>query len=248
VFILALDKVQLRHSIGAVYGSGIDSGGYLRRFIDFEYQLKKPDIKNYIDSLFLALQLEEFFAPRKQYRELQYDQEHLKNVFYMLASGLGLSLREIEQLLANINIAIRTAKENEYIYPALLVFLIVSKNFQANAYKRYISEEGGEEELIKYLHSIVPEKKRGDSFECALVEGSLIAAKSNHFRKSESAIFSRHKEIVQDEDLDYKEKQYSEFVVNVVTKPAGFGHHVNLKALSERIDWLSRFEFLDGKG
>jgi hypothetical protein len=186
VFVLALDKEQLGHSIKAVYGNGIDSDGYLRRFIDFEYQLKNPDIGNYIESLLLALDLDEFFIPRKKYQELRYDQEHLKNVFVMLASSLRLSLREVEQFLASINIAIRTAKENEYIFPALLVFLMLSKHFKPDAYKRYISDDGDESELINYLHDIVPEKNRNENFECALVEGFLIAAKNGRFRSSES--------------------------------------------------------------
>ena len=45
VFVLALDREQLGHSIKAVYGNGIDSDGYLRRFVDFEYQLKNPEKK-----------------------------------------------------------------------------------------------------------------------------------------------------------------------------------------------------------
>lgn len=248
VFVLALDKEQLGHSIEAVYGSGIDSVGYLRRFIDFEYQLKKPDASKYIESLLKSLQLEEFFNPRNQYRELKYDQEHLKNVFTMLALGLELSLREIEQFLASINIAIRTAKENEYLFPALLVFLIISKHFKPSSYQRYISDAGDESELIDYLYQIVPERKRDESFECALVEGLLIAAKSDWFRKEESTILQKHKHTLQDEGLNYKDKQYSETVVNVVNRPAGSGQGVNLNLLKDRIEWLSRFEFLDVDG
>jgi len=248
VFVLALDKEQLGHSIEAVYGNEFDSTGYLRRFIDFEYQLKKPDISNYIESVFLSLELDEFFNPRKQYVELQYDQEHLKNVFIMLALGLKLSLREIEQFLASINIAIRTAKHNEYIFPAMLVFLMISKHFKPDTYQRYVSGDGDVSELIDYLYQIVPEKNRSDSFECALVEGFLIAAKNDLFRKEESTILQRHKDILQDEKLDYKEKQYSETVVNVVNRPTGAGHGVNLNTIRDRIEWLSRFEFLDVEG
>ena len=247
VFVLALDKEQLGHSIKAVYGSGIDSAGYLRRFIDFEYQLKEPDKGSYIDSLIHSLQLDKFFEPRKQYRELEYDREHLKNVFSMLASGLRLSLREIEQFLANINIAMRTAKENEYLFPALLVFLVISKHFKPDAYRRYVSGAGDESELVDYLYSIVPAKNRNESFECALVEGLLIAARLDRFHEEESPILLRHKSIVQNDELDYKDKQYSQTVVHVVTRPAGIGHGVNLKRLKDRIDWLSRFEFQETK-
>jgi len=247
VFVLALDKEQLGHSIKAVYGNGIDSIGYLRRFIDFEYRLKEPDKTIYIDSLFSSLQLDKFLEPRKKYGELQYDQEHLRNVFIVLATGLRLSLREIEQFLATINIAVRTTKENEYLFPALLVFLVISKQFKFDAYQRYVSGEGGESELIDYLYSAVPEKNRSESFECALVEGLLIAAKNDQFKKTESAILLRHKEMLNNEDLNYGEKRYSEIVLNIVNRPAGVGHGVNLARLKERIDWLSRFEFSDAK-
>jgi hypothetical protein len=248
VFVLALDKEQLGHSIEAVYGNEFDSVGYLRRFIDFEYQLKRPDISNYIDSVFLSLELDVFFNPRQKYQELQYDQEHLKNVVAMLALGLQLSLREIEQFLSSINIAIRTAKENEYIFPAVLVFLMISKHFKPDAYRRYISGTGDESELIDYLYQIVPEKNRNDSFECALVEGLLIAAKNDRFRKEESKVLQRHKDILQNDKLDHKEKHYSEIVENVVNRPAGMGASVNLNVLKDRIEWLSRFEFLDIEG
>lgn len=243
IFVLALDKEQLGHSIKAVYGNGIDSIGYLRRFIDFEYQLKESDQASYIDSLISSLQLDKFFEPRNKYRELQYDQEHLKNVFLILASGLKLSLRKIEQFLASINIAIRTAKENEYLFPALLVFLVIAKHFKPDVYQRYVSSVGDESEVIDYLYQIVPEKNRNENFECALVEGFLIATKNNRFRKGDSTLLLRHKDILKDNELDYKDKQYSQTVVNVVNKPAGAGHDVDLKHVTDRIDWLSRFEF-----
>jgi hypothetical protein len=242
VFVLALDKEQLSHSIGSVYGKGIDSNGYLRRFIDFEYQLKRPDIDRFIESLLLSLKLDEYFNPRKQHSDFQYEQEHLKNTFIMIAIGLSLSLREVEQLLSSINIAIRTAKENEYIFPSLLVFLIVSKHYKADAYQRYISEDGDESELIDYLYQIVPEKNRDENFVCALVEGLLISAKNS---KADSSILQRHRDRINEETLSYEKKQYSETVVEIVNRPARFGVRVNLSKLSSRIEWLSRFEFLD---
>jgi len=247
VFVLALDKEQLCHSIKAVYGNGIDSEGYLRRFIDFEYRLKKPEITSYIESLIMSFELEAFFNPRRQFRELQYEQEHLQNVFILLALGLKLSLREIEQLFASVNIAIRTAKKNEYIFPALLVFLIIAKQFKADSYERYVTGDADESELVDYLHQIVPEKGRAESFECALVEGFLIAATNDQFKKGRAHSYLRHKAILQEEDLDHKEREYSDTVVNVVDMPAGVGQSVNVQVIKNRIEWLSRFEFFDNE-
>jgi len=245
VFVLALDKIQLGHSIGAVYGDRIDSNGYLRRFIDFEYQLKRPEIKDYIDSLISALLLDEFFARREKCNELKYDKGHLVNVFHMLANGLQLSLREIEQLLASINLALRTAKETEFIHPALLTFLVVAKNMKQELYKRFIADSGTESEMIEYLYSIVPESNRQDGIECALVEGFLIASKRDRFQSVKSEHLSRHKEIIENQDIEYSEKEYSQKVVDIANNPVGIGNAVDLKTLAERIDLLSRFEFSD---
>ncbi|MGL5411067.1 MAG: KAP family P-loop NTPase fold protein [Cetobacterium sp.] len=47
-FILAWDLEQLSYSIGTVYGSNMDTGGYLRRFVDLECSLPKTDKEKYI--------------------------------------------------------------------------------------------------------------------------------------------------------------------------------------------------------
>ncbi|GMV50918.1 MAG: hypothetical protein AMXMBFR67_24610 [Nitrospira sp.] len=52
VFVLALDKEQISHSIRSVYGSGLDTDGYLRRFIDYEYRFPDPEPAKY--ALFLS--------------------------------------------------------------------------------------------------------------------------------------------------------------------------------------------------
>lgn len=248
VFVLALDKKQLGHSISAVYGSGLDSSGYLRRFIDFEYQLKCPDKKGYIDSLLSTLSLGEYFEQRKKYREFQFDHKHLANVFLMLAECHELSLREIEQFLASINLALRSAKEDEYIHPALLAFLVVTKNTHPEQYQRYISDLENEAKTIEYLYNLVPEITRLDSFECALVEGFLIAAKNNRFRQGESESLARHKAVLENEELPRKVINYSDWVINVASGSSGMGRGVDLETLVKRIELLSQFRFSEEDG
>jgi len=41
-FLLGVDISQLRHAVGTVYGRGMDTSGYLRRFIDLEYAFYPP--------------------------------------------------------------------------------------------------------------------------------------------------------------------------------------------------------------
>ncbi|MCF6343865.1 MAG: KAP family NTPase [Devosiaceae bacterium] len=48
IFIIATDTEQLQHSIKAVYGQGFDSASYLNRFFDRSYEIKSPNIKNFV--------------------------------------------------------------------------------------------------------------------------------------------------------------------------------------------------------
>lgn len=49
IFVVSLDKEQLSQSIKTIYGQGMDSEGYLKRFFDLEYNLPlNTNLKNYI--------------------------------------------------------------------------------------------------------------------------------------------------------------------------------------------------------
>lgn len=48
IFVLAVNRDQLTHSIKALYGNDFDATGYLRRFIDLDFRLPKPDKPNFL--------------------------------------------------------------------------------------------------------------------------------------------------------------------------------------------------------
>ena len=55
VFVFAIDLEQLSHSIATMYGSGMDSAGYLRRFFDVNMNMPFPDIDEFVGVRFPAL-------------------------------------------------------------------------------------------------------------------------------------------------------------------------------------------------
>ncbi len=94
-----MDKNQLSHSVKSIYGSNFDSIGYLRRFIDIEYQLPQPNINLFIDGLYKEFDFDGFFSSRKSYEAFRYDWDHLSNVIKLISKNLELSLRDIEFIL-----------------------------------------------------------------------------------------------------------------------------------------------------
>ena len=67
-FVLALDKSQLSVSLRAIYGDGLNTGEYLRRFLDLEYQLPKVNDEVFTANLFDRFGFEEFFGGKNPSR------------------------------------------------------------------------------------------------------------------------------------------------------------------------------------
>ncbi|MGY4333050.1 hypothetical protein ACVWWG_007467 [Bradyrhizobium sp. LB7.2] len=91
VFVLATDTPQLSHSIGAVYGSGFNSEGYLSRFFNRTYYFDKVTRSQFIEELIRNAPLDEqriSLPPRLTVRQ------YLAEAFDFFA----LPLRDIEQV------------------------------------------------------------------------------------------------------------------------------------------------------
>ncbi|MBT6230397.1 MAG: NTPase [Candidatus Scalindua sp.] len=241
IFVLALDKEQLSHSVKSVYGSDFEATGYLRRFIDIEYSLKTPDIKSYIDFLFNTLGFESFFEERKVYREFQYERRNLLDTFNLLVNAYKLTLREVEHLLSRVNMVIKATEIDLYIYPNLLAFLIITREKNRAKYERYLNDLNEPKEMIAHFYSLFNKKQRILSHECALIEGFLINAKSGRYESNIGDALKIHEEIMKSDATD-DEKKYSEKVIHVATSSLD-GWGINLESLVDRIEMLEQFNF-----
>ena len=61
VFVFATDINQLAHSIAGIYGQGINAGGYLSKFFDYQLHLPVPDIKDLMQYAYPAISTDSSF-------------------------------------------------------------------------------------------------------------------------------------------------------------------------------------------
>ena len=94
VFIFAVDLDQLSHSIATMYGVGMDSVGYLRRFFDFNINIPSWEIEKYIAAIFKGNVIETVDSPEFIDRASK------------ICSKLNLSLRDIDKIMLNFNVFI----------------------------------------------------------------------------------------------------------------------------------------------
>jgi hypothetical protein len=146
IFVLSLDKQQLHTSLGAVYGKDIHADEYLRRFIDLEYLLPRPDAEAFTKSLFSRFEFNKFFEKRT-HSELSNEKESLIKAFVALSDIFNLSLRAREQCFTRIRVAMMTTPENHYLFPHLLTILTVLRVGALTAYRRYAFKVGARRNL-----------------------------------------------------------------------------------------------------
>jgi len=178
VFILGIDRTQLHHSIRALYGSGFDAFGYLRRFIDLDYRLPEPKIGNYCSFLFKRFGIEELVL-RRDSQEKQYELKNLKSFLGYLMSASRMSLREQEQTIARLRIVLQTIPKNQLLFEIALSTLLFLREWDHNIYTALLGGSITVEEVLSKIENLPCTKEAANAYRVVsndyMIEAYLLA-------------------------------------------------------------------------
>ncbi len=153
VFVLVLDKEQLGNSIKGFYGSDrINSEEYLRRFIDIEYRLPQPELRNFCEYLYDYFEFDDFFSSKE--RSGNGEPAELKRIASSLSLKNNLTLRQIEKLFAHSRLVLKSFSSNNYVIPHLFFFLIFLRNHKPDVYKKLHLKVYEYQDLVEEISSI----------------------------------------------------------------------------------------------
>jgi hypothetical protein len=172
-FVLGIDRMQLANAIRGAYGERFDAETYLQRFIDLDYQLPVRDPNAFIQNLVMEYGLDAFFEGRRSISNvyIRNESQNLNEICIDLAKLFNLQLREIEQLLARVNIVARSTEASQPIYPHLLIGLLVLRAKVPDLYLSLINPKGSS---IDFL-DLITQKWESQVLDSADNIGILIA-------------------------------------------------------------------------
>lgn len=238
IFVISLDKQQLAVSLSAVYGNGINSEEYLRRFIDLEYALPGVNTKAFTKNLFRRFGFEEFFSTRT-HGEFRNESEHLEKTFDALSDLFSLSLRTREQCFTRIRVAMMTTPKDYPFFPRLLTTLVVLKAAVPEAYKRYVLEKGTAREMTEYLCGLKGGRELLNSRIGSLIEAHLMVAKTRSCE--DSADMKYYNEIIKNPSASQEDKDRAQLIVKIVTDMS-IDKAPSLAYVVNKIDLTTHFE------
>lgn len=142
VFVLVINKDQLRHAIRGYYGSdNIDAENYLRRFIDIEYQLPEVDKEKFFEMLYEEYGFDDILASanREGDYELNRESDYLQTLMRILIKYSDFDLRTTDKYMAHTRLALQSYSNLEHLYPGVLA-IVSYLRFANNALYEQIKE------------------------------------------------------------------------------------------------------------
>ncbi len=125
VFVLALDKEQLGHSIRSVYGTGMNVDGYLMRFIDFDYLLPPSQTDIFLRELYTR---HGFRFGHRQMDTLPDAMDHWTRVF-------SPTLRQVQRVVSELAVILRSTSPDEPILARPSIFLLYMRQCDREMYE-----------------------------------------------------------------------------------------------------------------
>ena len=147
IFVLSIDKSVLCKSIRAIYGGlDIDTEAYLRRFVDLEFNLPKPNPRDFIKLLYDQRKMGEYMETywnwnRKTYGGGDKNATFLQLIRLCFASAQQ-SLRDIEKYIARLDVILQSF-DPEDIPLTLVVFLLYFEMFHPDIYDCFRNQKCG---------------------------------------------------------------------------------------------------------
>jgi len=238
IFVIAIDKEQLGHSIRSVYGQGMKVEGYLRRFIDFDYRLPSPNHHEFAKHLFSKYEFEEYFSTREA-KDNNYAPEIITSIFGDLSKMFNLSLREQEQCFSLLTIVLQTTPSNFQLFSHLLIFLLVLKMAEPIHYRNYINNVSTVKDVIDFISTLEGDKALLEDHNGKVLEAYLITGRNNNLEISN--YYEKYKNSLNDESSDNYIKKRANTIIGVIDELNFSNNTFLVERISRKIDILDRF-------
>jgi hypothetical protein len=170
VFVLGTNMGQLAHSIKVIYGQDMLAESYLKRFVDYEFKLPDPPNDKYCKFLYKSFDLDSYFSKRK---EGNFQKDSTLEALNGISIAFDLSLRDINQIMSQVNLTLRLIPHNEFLLGEFLIFLIIIKNKFPSLYKDICEFKKPYKDVIQYCKDQKPALEFFSSNPWKLIEDGL---------------------------------------------------------------------------
>ena len=151
VFVLAVNRTELAHSVRALYGAKFDAIGYLNRFFDVDFQLPNPARTQFIETALEVTSINEYFQNMTYQHTNPYHPpfKELLEAFYGVP---GISIRTIAQAIHRLGLALASERTYRPLFVLSTVVALIIRTVDLKLYQRFIRGESVDEEVVDSIY------------------------------------------------------------------------------------------------
>ena len=148
VFVLAVNRSELGHSIKALYGSDFDAEGYLRRFFDVDFRLPEPERQKFIDGLLDAIQINDYCKRTKDQHAQQDVDGDVRDLLQLFFRAPDLSLRRIAQAMHRLGLVFASLRGDEKSFAVTAIVALIMRTIDLDLYHRFVRGEVSDLDVV----------------------------------------------------------------------------------------------------
>ncbi len=223
VFVLALNRRELSHSIASVYGENFDSFGYMERFIDVEFLLPPANRKQFLSS-------EMSDKCRKMY-DTNSDIRYAMDMLFTIYESPNFNLRAASHYVRRFDYVLAsTGYDKHYYFLIALAVALIVRSIDFEGYLRFKNSEVTDDELADSIFNREGMQNLRQSSVGAWIEAVLITTQQERERikmndentdtSLASSLYQKYRDIFYGSESTATEKQHATEVIQHVQKDA----------------------------
>ena len=223
VFVLAVNRSELAHSIKALYGNAFDAQGYLRRFFDVDFVLPAPDRTAFINEMLATIQIDDYFARTKDQTALQ-DTKPVRDLLHGFFHAPDLSFRRIAQAIHRLGLIFASLRSDKRSFALTAVVCLILRTIDLDLYHRFVRREVSDLGVVDRIFSrpetqTLQQEHAGHLFEALIVMAAQAEENLVRHLPSDpinSPLLQRYKDLVEGDGSDNATRQRAGNVIQLV--------------------------------
>lgn len=233
VFVLAVNRPELAHSVRALYGNSFDAPDYLMRFFDLDFRLPNPERRLFIASALTSTGIEDYFS-RTRDRSARDDYGTMLEILIHFLGTPSLSIRTIGQAIRRLGLVLASLRSDQRMFGLATVVATVIRTLDPDLYGRFLRGEASDREVVdrvfhltenEYLRESSLVGNPGPAFEALVIHGcrEVSKLKYNTIVRMDSPLLEEYSKYVSEREENTGTDSRHTYAVEVLEYSASSG-------------------------
>ena len=192
VFVIAVNRKELAHSVQALYGLGFDAKGYLGRFFDVDFRLPDPDRSRFIKQMIGVVGVRTYLSRTPDGSGAG----ELSALESMLASFFGepvVSLRTAARAIHHLGVVYAALADRRLVLGNTTAVLVILRTLDRDLYYQFVDGRVSDAEVVDGIvkrvgkHVWASQRREVAVFEACLIASQMERDGSADFELSDPA-------------------------------------------------------------